>query len=283
MRLPLSAVLIVGIGAAVMEGRALATTTAPPPAAGPPPTTAPPAPTTPRVRVAIPEFQIDGGGSPALALQLQDGFVLGLVRAGLQVLDPVDTGKRLEGHPELQHCEASPCFKAIGQLLDARYVIRVRVEVAGNSYKALARLFSTEGAAPAALPVATKSKSCDVCTVAEAREIMLRLADAIRAYLEESAPPMPAPAPPPPPAPPSLAAPMVAAMVGALALATGFAVLSSNGSCTLTGCSENRDRNVLGGMLIGAGGALAVGGAYVTVARSRGGDPVTGVSVAWRW
>jgi len=236
------------------------------------------------MRIAIPEFQIiDGGGSPALALQLQDGFVLGLVRAGLQVLDPVDTGKRLDGHPELQHCEASPCFKAVGQLLDAKYVVRVRVEVAGNSYKALARLFSTEGAAPAALPVATKSKSCDVCTVAEAREIMLRLADAIRGYLEDAAPPPAAPAPAAPPAPPSLAVPVVAAMVGALAVAAGFAVLSSNGSCTLTGCSENRDRNVLGGVLIGAGAAIAVGGTYVTIARSHGGDPVTGVTVAFRW
>src|SRR5262249_46684703 len=133
-----------------------------------------------RVRVAIPEFQIEGGGSPALALQLQDGFVLGLVRGGIQVLDPLDMAKRLEGHPELQHCDASPCLKAIGQVLDVRYVVRVRVEVAGNTYKTVARAFSTEGEAPAALPVVTKSKTCDVCTVAEAREIVLRLADGLR-------------------------------------------------------------------------------------------------------
>jgi len=263
-----------------MEGRALATTTAPPPAAGPPPTTAPPAPTTPRVRVAIPEFQIDGGGSPALALQLQDGFVLGLVRAGLQVLDPVDTGRRLDGHPELQHCDASPCLKAIGQLLDVKFVVRVRIEVAGNSYKTVARLFSTEGAAPAALPVATKSKSCDVCTVAEAREIMIRLADAMRPYLEDASPMPAAPTPAPATSPPSLTLPVFSAMVGALAVAAGLAVLSSNGSCTLTGCSENRGRNVLGGALLGAGAAIALGGTYVTIVRSRGGDPVTGVTVA---
>lgn len=264
MRLPLAVALALAVGSTVIAKPARAATPA-------------------RVKIAMPEFQIDGGGSPALALQLQDGFVLGLVRAGLQVLDPVDTGKHLDGHPELQHCEASPCFKAVGQLLDAQYVVRVRVEVAGNSYKALARLFSTEGAAPAALPVVTKSKSCDVCTVAEAREIMLRLADAIHQYLEESLPPPPAPPPAPPPPPPSLAAPMIAAMVGAVAIASGFAVLSSNGSCTLNGCSENRSRNVLGGALIGAGAALTVAGTYVTVARTRGGDPVTGVTVAWRW
>jgi hypothetical protein len=241
------------------------------------------APAAARVRVAIPEFQIEGGGSPALALQLQDGFVLGLVRTGIQVLDPVDTGRRLEGHPELQHCDASPCLKAIGQLLDVKYVVRARIEVAGNSYKTVARVFSTEGATPAALPVATKSKSCDVCTVAEAREIMVRLADALRAYLEEPAPP---PAPPAAPAqapPPSLAVPVVTAMVGALAMAAGFAVLASNGTCTPFTCAENRTRNVTGGVLIGAGAAFTVMGAYVTVARSGGRDPVSGVTVALRW
>ena len=96
-----------------------------------------------------------------------------------------------EGHPELQHCDASPCLKAIGQLLDVGYIVRVKVDVAGNSYKSVARLFSTEGAAPAALPIATESKSCDVCTVGEARAVMLRLADALRAHIEEQRAPAP--------------------------------------------------------------------------------------------
>ena len=144
---------------------------------------------TTRIRVAIPEFQLEGSPPPALGIQLQDGFVLGWVRAGAHVLDPTDTAKKLEGHPELQRCDASPCLKAIGQVLDVGYIVRVKVEVAGNSYKSVARLFSTEGAAPAALPIATESKSCDVCTVAEARAVMLRLADGLRAHIEDNAPP----------------------------------------------------------------------------------------------
>src|SRR5262249_19605135 len=116
MRIPLAVVLAVGVGTMAATAHAGMPATPPAPAAAPPPAPIPAA-GAPHVRIAIPEFQIiDGGGSPALALQLQDGFVLGLVRAGLQVLDPVDTGKRLDGHPELQHCEASPCFKAVGQL-----------------------------------------------------------------------------------------------------------------------------------------------------------------------
>jgi hypothetical protein len=235
-----------------------------------------------RARVTIPEFQLEGG-APALSNQLQDGFVLGLVRAGIQVLDPGDTAHKLEGHPELAHCDASPCLKSIGQVLDVGYIVRVKIEVAGNSYKSVARLFSTEGAAPAALPIATESKSCDVCTVGEARATMLRLADAVRSHIDEAVP-LPAPVLPLPPAPaPHLTGPVLVAMTGALAVVAGAAVLASQGSCTATACSENRARNIGGGVLLGAGAALTLTGAYVTIVRARGGDPVTGVGVGWRW
>ena len=233
--------------------------------------------------MAIPEFQIEGGGSPALALQLQDGFVLGLVRAGVQVLDPVDMARRLESKPELGRCDSSPCLKSIGQLLDVKYVVRVKVDVAGNSYKMVARLFSTEGPAPAALPVANKSKSCDVCTVAEARDIMLRLADALRAHLEEPILAAPPPPPPAPPAAPGLGPPVIAAMIGAVTVAAGFAVLATMGDCPMAGCSQNRFRSSVGGALIGAGAVVTVTGAYVIILRSTAGSPTPGVAVAWRW
>jgi len=241
------------------------------------------APAAARVRVAISELQLEGNPPPALANQLQDGFVLGFVRGGVQVLDPTDTAKKLEGHPELQRCDTSPCLKAVGQLLDVGYIVRVRVEIAGNSYKTVGRMFTTEGAAPAVLPIATESKSCEVCTVAEARGVMLQLADALRGHIEEpvAAPP---PVPPaPPPAPPRLLGPVVLAMVGALAVGAGIAVLESNGSCTESSCDQNRTKNMAGGILLGAGAAFALTGAYVTVIRSHGGDPVTGVAVALRW
>jgi hypothetical protein len=237
-----------------------------------------------RARVAMSEFQLEGSPPPALALQLQDGFVLGLVRAGVQVIDPSDTAHKLEGHPELQHCDSSPCLKAVGQLLDVSYVVRVKIEVAGNSYKSVARLFSTEGAAPAALPIATESKSCDVCTVAEARGTLLKLADALRTHIDEPAPPTPPAAPPiAPPAAPHLAGPVILGMAGALAAAVGAVVLAGNGGCTGTSCSEGRARNAMGGVLVGAGAALTLTGAYVTIVRARGTDPITGAAVGWRW
>jgi hypothetical protein len=236
-----------------------------------------------KVRVAIVDFEMAGGDSPALALQLQDGFTLGLVRSGIEVIDAADLAKKLESHPDLQHCDSSPCLKSIGQLFDVKYILRVRVEVAGNSYKTVARAFSTEGTAPAALPIATKSKTCDVCTVVEARETMLRVADMLRPQLEEPPPPVPVLPPPPAPRPASLTGPIVAAMAGAVAVAVGFAVIGSNSNCTGTSCSDNRTRNVTGGVLIGAGAAAAIGGTYVTIVRARGGEPVTGVAVAFRW
>jgi hypothetical protein len=236
-----------------------------------------------RVRLAIADFEIVGGDSPALMLQLDDGFVLGLVRSGVQVIDAIDTAKKLDGHPELQHCDSSPCLKAIGEQLDVRYVVRVKVEVAGNSYKTIARVFSTEGSSPAALPLATKSKTCDVCTVVEARETMVRLADMLRPQIEEPAAPAPAMPAAPAPRPPSVALPIVAAMAGVVSVAVGFAVLASNGSCTGTMCSENRSRSAWGGGLVGAGAVAAVAGGYVTFVRLRGGDPVTGVAVAFAW
>jgi hypothetical protein len=72
-------------------------------------------------------------------------------------------------------------------------------------------------------------------------------------------------------------------MAGALAIGAGFAVLATNGTCTGTSCDENRTRNAAAGVLIGAGAALTIGGTYVTIVRSHGSEPVTGVTLAFRW
>jgi hypothetical protein len=225
-----------------------------------------------KLRVAVPEFKLDGEGTPALALQLQDGFVLGLVRAGVQVLDPIDVAKRLDGTPELKGCESSPCLKNLGRLLAVRYVLRVKIDVAGNGYKMVARLFSTEGDAPAALPLSTKSRTCDVCTVTEARDYMLRLADAVRPdLLDDPAPPV-APALKPPPPAPSLLPPLAAAMGGLVSMAAGIALYATLPDChaaaaTASTCSDNRVRSAVAGGLVGAGLVTTVVGTVVSITR----------------
>jgi len=229
-----------------------------------------------KLRVAVPEFRVDGEGTPALSLQLQDGFVLGLVRAGVQVLDPVDVSRRLEATPELSGCDSSACLKNIGRLLGVTYVLRVKVDVAGNSYKMVARLFSTEGSAPAALPISTKSRTCDVCTVAEARDYMLKLADAVKPDLQEAPPPplaLPRPAPPPPP---SLVPPLLAAMGGALAVGVGIALFATMPSChvttpaSATSCDNDRLRSAVAGGLIGAGSVTSIVATGLTISRNHG-------------
>jgi hypothetical protein len=236
-----------------------------PPAAGAPPTApvpvvpAPPAskpmatpvpvPAPPvHSRVAIHEFQLEGeAASEALGLQLQDGFMVGLVRAGIPVLDSLDVARRKRGSPELEKCDSSLCLKRLGQLLEVHYLLGVRVNVSGNSYKMTARLFSTEGPTPAVLPTETQSRFCDVCTVAEAREMMIRLADAIKGPLD--APVVVTPAPARAPTARSSRAPLIGLGAGLVAVAAGAAVLLA--------ADAGKPLSAIGGGLMGAGLTVA--------------------------
>jgi hypothetical protein len=196
-------------------------------------------------------------------------------------------GRQLEGTPELKGCESSPCLKNLGRLLAVRYVLRVKIDVAGNSYKMAARLFSTEGDAPAALPLATKSRTCDVCTVAEARDYMLKLADAVRGDLVDDPTPAAPPVVPVAAPAPTLLPPLVAAMGGLASVATGAAMFLTMPDCSgSNACRENRFRSALAGGLIGAGLVTSVVGTTITNARLRspatptGGGTVTTVAMS---
>ena len=246
----------------------------PAPAAAPKPAATAPAP---RARVAIRELVVEGeDASTALGMQLQDGFMVGFVRAGIQVLDSVDVARKIEGHPELQKCDTPICLKRLGQLLDVRYLLLLKVTVNGNSYRMTARLFSTEGSTPAVLPVDSQSRFCDVCTAAEAREVMLRLADAIKRPIEEAlaaAAPQPA-APPPNPS-----------MVPVVGLGAGLLAVVGGSLLIVTAESNDKTLPALGGALIGAG-ATVVGVSIHTMATDpvrAGGKPAVGLSVAFRW
>jgi hypothetical protein len=214
---------------------------------------------TPRARAAIPEFQVDGETSPALVIQLQDGFVVGLTRAGIQVLDSVDVGQRLQGHPELEKCDNPLCLKQLAEVLQVRYLLRVRVNVAGNSYRMTARLFHAEGAR-AVMPALTQSRFCDVCTVAEAREVMIRLADAVRRPLDET-PGLAGQADQPGAAGSSLL-PLVALGAGLVALAAGAGLY-------LSAEHTAKSTPALGGALMGAGLTVTGFGVYLMVADAR--------------
>jgi hypothetical protein len=259
-RLPLAVTLLL-----VFAGPAGAAPAPTAPAPTPAPAAVSPAApaTAPRPRIAITELTLAGeGAAPALAMQLQDGFVLALVRAGIDVLDSTDVAKRLAGAPELQGCETSPCLKRTGDLLGVPFVIRVKVDNEGNSYKMTARLFSTQGAAPAALPVAAQSRACDVCTAQEAREQMIRLADGLRPRIEEHTA---LPLPPPPRqdgGPPTWPA-WTAVGAGLLGVVAGALIVQSTGT-------GSQRRAALGGALMGAGLTTSLVGLYAAI--SPGGE-----------
>lgn len=211
-------------------------------------------------RLAVDDFKVEGDDvPPALVLQLLDGFVLGLVRHGLQVVDPDDARRRLSAVPELAGCDTSPCLKRKGQLLGVSFVARVKVDVVGNTYKMSMRTFRTEGAAPAALPVDTRSRFCDVCTITEAREVMIRLADGIDLPREE--PVAAVPTPPPPPPPRSRLAPVLGIVAGVVAIGAGAIVLSGS-------ARDAKVTHALMGSLMGAGAFGTTLSLYLLLDRS---------------
>jgi len=217
-------------------------------------------PTT--ARVAVTEFQVTGeDASRALAMRLQDGFVVGLTRtAPIYVLDSVDVARYIDIFPELQQCEGSMCIKRLGQMLDVSHVLRVTVAVTGNSYDMTARLFSTEGLSPAGVPVDTQTRFCTVCTVDEARQKIIQLGDAIKnqveGWLAQQRPP---PSPPPPPS--SWRRPLAA---GGIAL--GFATVVAGGALLANVGHDSKQWPAVAGALIGVGASLAVLSCYVLIA-----------------
>jgi hypothetical protein len=248
-----------------------------PPTATPPaavPTTIPAAPVAPvpppsahggvmAARVAITEFKVEGdGASPALSMQLQDGFVVGVTRtAPIYVLDSVDVARYMDTFPELQKCDGSICIKRFGQLLDVSHLIRVTVKVTGNTYTMTARLLSTEEPTPAVVPVDTETRFCNVCTVDEARQKMIQLGDELKRPVENWLATW-RPPPPPPPPPKSWRRP-----IAAVGLALGFATAVTGGAMVANASSTgHRWQPGIGGLLVGLGVSATVLGCYVLVA-----------------
>jgi hypothetical protein len=208
-------------------------------------------------RVAITEFKVNGdGASPALSMQLQDGFVVGVTRtAPIYVLDSVDVARYTDTFPELQKCDGSICVKRFGQLLDVSHLIRVAVQVSGNSYTMTARLLSTEEPTPAMVPVDTETRFCNVCTVDEARQKMIQLGDEVKRPVETW---LAAWRPPPK----SWRRP-----VAAIGIAFGFAAATAGGAVVANASSHGaRWQPAVGGLLVGLGVSATILGCYVLVA-----------------
>ena len=238
-----------------------------------------------RVRVAIPEFQLEGAPPPALGIQLQDGFVLGLVRAGVQVLDPDRHGEEAGGTsraaalrrlavPESRRPAARRRLHRAGQsrdrgqqLQERRTAVldrgrRPRSAADRDRVEELRRVHGCGGARRDAAPCRRASRTHRGagapprrCRCRRRRPLLLR-GCSDPSWSRWRAPSRSAP---------------------------GSRCWRRTAACSGTACDENRTRNAAGGVLIGAGAALTIGGAYVTIVRSRGSEPVTGFALALRW
>ncbi len=200
--------------------------------------------------------------SRALAMSLQDGFVVGLIRAApIYALDSVDVARYVDILPELQKCEGSICIKRLGQMLDVSHLLRVTVAVTGNSYDMTARLFSTEGQSPADVPIDTQTRFCPVCTVDEARQKIIQLGDAIKAPVELWLAQQRPPPSPPPPQRSSWRRPLAAT-----GIALGFATIVAGGALLANSGHDSKKWPAVGGVLIGIGASVAAVSCYVLIA-----------------
>ena len=213
---------------------------------------------TTRIRVAIPEFQLEGSPPPALGIQLQDGFVLGLGprrRAGARSGRHREEARGPSRAAALRRLALPEGDRpAAGRRLHRARQGRRRGQQLQERRRGCSRPRARRRRRCRSRPnrrAATSARSprrARSCCASRTR---------LRAHIEDNAPPAaPAARARRRPPPPRLVGPVLVAMVGALAIGAGFAVLATNGSCTATGCDENRTRSAAGGVLIGAGAAL---------------------------
>jgi hypothetical protein len=110
--------------------------------------------------------------------------------------------------------------------------------------------------------------------VTEAREHMMRLADSVRAPIEDR-PGAPVRVVPPPPRP-SLVAPLIGVGAGLAAMAAGTVLV-------LTAGQTDKTLNALGGGLVGAGAATFGVSMYVTLERHGRRSTTASVELALRF
>lgn len=215
-------------------------------------------------QIAVEEMVVEGDDSSgALALRLEADFVESLTRSGVSVMSSAEVARKTEGRAEIKSCDSIVCLKLLGQALDVKYVLRVKVHLAGNSYRATARLFSATAAAGATIalvPIETQSRFCDACTIEEARQMMTRLAEAIRRPIPGAV----GPSPPPGPAP----TPPTKHTVPAAALAIGVAAAILGTAIIFTASADTKTVPALGGGLIGSGLAASTVGLYLVLDRA---------------
>jgi hypothetical protein len=151
-----------------------------------------------RERVVVAVFKTIGGAltDPARQQQARVSLLGGLAASSFEVVQPAELSRALAGAPELADCDTAACLKRIGELTNARWVVRSSLESVGANWLIQIELIDAHDSTTAA----RADETCDVCNVTDVNEKLSNAAASLRGKLPQAPkPPVPPPPPPPPP------------------------------------------------------------------------------------
>lgn len=119
--------------------------------------------------VAVLGVEIDGDAPPEVRPQLERSLASGLGASGDVVRKRAEIEAALEKAPEMRGCATTACLNRLGELVGARRFARARVEVHGAAYTIEVTLLGADAEDGV---LARSTRSCPVCTLAEANDLV---------------------------------------------------------------------------------------------------------------
>ncbi len=126
-----------------------------------------------RERVAVLGLAISGDSPPELRNQMQKSLDGGLFAAGYEVVNHDELTQKLKGAHELEGCFSTTCLDRLADLVGAHRFVNARVDASGASYTIELQLLGGDAAGGM---VQRLEKSCPVCTITEANDMMSKVA-----------------------------------------------------------------------------------------------------------
>ena len=229
-----------------------------------------------RIAVAPPRIAARGA---ALAVGLRASLAGGIASAGHEAVAAATIDHALVASPAIAACDTDVCLRKLGELVDARAVVRSAIELVGSSnFSFRLELVDVKGGAI----IARLDDTCAICTTREANEALSRSAAELGRKLKATARTVEAVAPVAAEAP-SVVAPakpwtpraklylglgVTTMLLGVGAIAGGASLIALDGRVTdtsadpLTGDPRQHtfEGKLPGAILAAGGGLLVVGG-----------------------
>lgn len=119
--------------------------------------------------VAVLGVEIDGDAPPEVRPQLERSLASGLGASGAIVRRRAEIEAALEKAPEMRGCATTACLARLAELVGARRFARARVEVHGAAYEIEVMLLGPDAEDGV---LARSTRSCPVCTLTEANDLV---------------------------------------------------------------------------------------------------------------